>query len=315
MDVNIALFVEVRRNTQTRGYTILSVPPPSSGGVILFQLLGMTEPQTISNKDFHSPQMIHFLAEAERRAFADRAKYLGDPEYVNIPIEGLLNNEYLLGRMKTFNESKASLSEDIDYGIVSAFESEETTHYSVVDAEGNAVSATTTLNGSFGSGVVVEGSGFLLNNQMDDFSLKPGFPNIYGLIGGEANSIEPGKRMLSSMTPVIIEKNGKLFMVLGSPGGSTIPTSVFQVIVNVIDHGMNIQAAVDTGRFHHQWLPDQIAFENNTIDSVTLKKIKEMGHTISFRSAIGRVNAIQILPEMRMAAGADKRGDNSACGY
>jgi gamma-glutamyltranspeptidase/glutathione hydrolase len=315
---DLAEYSAVARNplqTNYRGYTILSVPPPSSGGVILFQLLGMTEPQTISNKDFHSPQMIHFLAEAERRAFADRAKYLGDPEYVNIPIEGLLNNEYLLGRMKTFNESKASLSEDIDYGIVSAFESEETTHYSVVDAEGNAVSATTTLNGSFGSGVVVEGSGFLLNNQMDDFSLKPGFPNIYGLIGGEANSIEPGKRMLSSMTPVIIEKNGKLFMVLGSPGGSTIPTSVFQVIVNVIDHGMNIQAAVDTGRFHHQWLPDQIAFENNTIDSVTLKKIKEMGHTISFRSAIGRVNAIQILPEMRMAAGADKRGDNSACGY
>ena len=301
--------------TTYRGYKLLSVPPPSSGGVILFQLLGILEPQTINDNDFHSPQMIHFLAEAERRAFADRAKYLGDPEYVKIPVNGLLSKRYLLERMRNFNEMKASLSTEINYGMASDYESEETTHYSVVDAEGNAVSATTTLNGSFGNGVVVEGAGFLLNNQMDDFSLQPGFPNIYGLIGGEANSIEPGKRMLSSMTPVIIEKNGQLFMVLGSPGGSTIPTSVFQVIVNVIDHGMNIQAAVDTGRFHHQWLPDHIAFENNTIDSVTLKKLQEMGHSISMRSAIGRVNAIQILPEMKMAAGADKRGDNIACGY
>jgi gamma-glutamyltranspeptidase/glutathione hydrolase len=298
-----------------RGYKIFSVPPPSSGGIILFQLLGMIEPHTISNLDILSQQKIHLVAEAERRAFADRAEYLGDPEYVSIPVEKLLKKEYLRDRMKTFNESKSSLSADVNYGIISAHESEETTHYSVVDAEGNAVSATTTLNGSFGNSVVVEGAGFLLNNQMDDFSLKPGFPNIYGLIGGEANSIEPGKRMLSSMTPVIIEKNGKLFLVLGSPGGSTIPTSVLQVIINVIDHGINIQAAVDTGRFHHQWLPDQIAIEKNFTDSVTLKKLKEMGHTISFRSAIGRVNSIHILPDMRMAAGADKRGDNSACGY
>lgn len=308
---------ELRDPLQTtyRGYTILSVPPPSSGGIILFQLLGMIESQTISKQDFHSHQLIHLMAEAERRAFADRAKYLGDPEYVEIPIEGLLHKQYLLGRMKDFNEMKASLSSDIEYGMASVYESEETTHYSVVDAEGNAVSATTTLNGSFGNGVVVEGSGFLLNNQMDDFSLKPGFPNIYGLIGGEANAIQPGKRMLSSMTPVIIEKNGNLFMVLGSPGGSTIPTTVFQVIVNVIDHGMNVQTAVDTGRFHHQWLPDHIVFEKNTIDSITLMKLREIGHTVNMISAIGRVNAILILPEMKMAAGADKRGDNSACGY
>jgi gamma-glutamyltranspeptidase/glutathione hydrolase len=185
----------------------------------------------------------------------------------------------------------------------------------VTDEFGNAVAATTTLNNTFGCSIVVDGAGFLLNNQMDDFSVKPGFPNLYGLIGGEANSIMPGKRMLSSMTPAIIEKDGKLFVVLGSPGGSTIPTTVFQVIVNVIDFGMGIDEAVNAGRFHHQWLPDWIIYENNSIDSLTVKTLKQMGHEMKPRTAIGRVNAIQIMEDGGKAGCADKRGDNSSCGY
>ena len=186
--------------------------------------------------------------------------------------------------MSTFNENKASSSSDIQPGSPEGYVSEETTHYSVVDSEGNAVSATTTLNGTFGNSIVVDSAGFLLNNQMDDFSVKPGFPNMYGLVGGEANSVQPGKRMLSSMTPVIVEKDGKLFLVAGSPGGSTIPTSVFQVIINVIDFGMNIQDAVDAGRFHHQWLPDWISMKKNAIDSITVQKLRKMGHELKTRT-------------------------------
>jgi gamma-glutamyltranspeptidase/glutathione hydrolase len=193
--------------------------------------------------------------------------------------------------------------------------SEETTHYSVADRMGNAVAATTTLNGTFGTSIVIDSAGFLMNNQMDDFSVKPGFPNMYGLVGGEANSIQPAKRMLSSMTPVIIERDGKLFMVLGSPGGSTIPTSVLQVIMNVIDYNMNIRQAVDTGRFHHQWLPDYISYETNSLDSSTVIKLRKIGHELRQRSSIGRVNAIMILPDGRKTGGADRRGNNSACGY
>jgi gamma-glutamyltranspeptidase/glutathione hydrolase len=198
---------------------------------------------------------------------------------------------------------------------VEEYSSEETTHYSVVDAMGNAVAATTTLNGSFGSGIVVEGAGFLLNNEMDDFSAKPGFPNMYGLVGGEANAIRPGKRMLSSMTPTIVEKNNKLLLVVGSPGGSTIPTSVFQVIVNVLDFGMDIQTAVDAPRFHHQWIPDQLAFEKGSIDSLKAIELIKKGHVLRQRSAIGRVNAIQVLADSLLKAGADHRGRNAAAGY
>ena len=301
--------------TDYRGYRIFSVPPPSSGGMILIQLLGMTEPYPLRKWGYHSSLAIHLIAEAERRAFADRAQYLGDPGFIKIPVEGLLNKKYLIRRMTTFMESKASSSSVITNGSPEGSESEETTHYSVVDAMGNAVSTTTTLNGSYGNSIVVNGAGFILNNEMDDFSVKPGFPNMYGLIGGEANSVQPGKRMLSSMTPVIVEKNGKLYLVLGSPGGSTIPTSVFQVLINVIDYGMGIQEAVDTGRFHHQWLPDYISYEEDAIDSATVFKLKKIGHELISRSSIGRVNAIQILPDNKKAGGADKRGNNSACGY
>jgi gamma-glutamyltranspeptidase/glutathione hydrolase len=217
--------------------------------------------------------------------------------------------------MSTFNEKRASNSLDIHPGSPEGYTSEETTHYSVVDAQGNAVSATTTLNGTFGTSIVVDSAGFLLNNQMDDFSVKPGYPNMYGLVGGEINSIQSGKKMLSSMTPVIVEKDGKLFLVAGSPGGSTIPTTVFQIIVNVIDFGMNIQEAVDAGRFHNQWLPEQTSFEKNSIDSLTVIKLIGMGHTFNERTAMGSVNAIMILGDNKKAGGADKRGNNTACGY
>jgi len=298
-----------------KGYKIITVPPPSGGGIILIQLLKMTEPYPIREWGFNSYRTIHLMTEAERRAFADRSEFPGDPDFVKIPVEQLIDSKYLLDRMKNFDEKKASLSQDIRPGSPEGYTSMETTHYSVVDAGGNAVSATTTLNNTFGSSIVVDSAGFLLNDQMDDFSIKPGYPNMYGLVGGEANSVQPGKRMLSSMTPSIVEKDGKLFLVLGSPGGSTIPTTVFQVIVNVIDFGLNMQQAVDAGRFHHQWLPDWISYEKNAIDSLASVKLKEMGHQLKERATLGRVNAIMILPNGKKAGGADKRGNNCAGGY
>ncbi|MCJ7449076.1 MAG: gamma-glutamyltransferase [Bacteroidales bacterium] len=301
--------------TEYKGYRIISVPPPSSGGITLFQLLKMVEPYPLKEWGFHSVKSIHLIAEAEKRAFADRAEFAGDPDFVDVPVDGLLNNDYLTGKLNSFSENRASLSSEISAGSPEGYVSEETTHYSVTDESGNAVAATTTLNNTFGSSIVVDGAGFLLNNQMDDFSVKPGFPNLYGLIGGEANSIKSGKRMLSSMTPTIVEKNGRLFIVLGSPGGSTIPTTVFQVIVNVIDFRMKIGEAVDAGRFHHQWLPDWIMFERDGIDSLTVNTLKQMGHEMKQRISIGRVNAIQILEDGQKTGSADKRGDNSSCGY
>jgi gamma-glutamyltranspeptidase/glutathione hydrolase len=223
------------------GYRIISVPPPSGGGILIAQILGMIEKYHIKELGFHSVKSIHLISEAERRAFADRAKYAGDPDFVKVPVIGLLNKNYLTSRFADFNEKKASLSSEVGAGSPEGYESEETTHYSVVDNYGNAVAATTTLNNIFGSSIVVDGAGFLLNDQMDDFSVKPGVPNMYGLVGGEANAIAPGKRMLSSMTPSIVEKEGKLFLIAGSPGGSTIPTTVFQVIINVVDYNMNIK--------------------------------------------------------------------------
>lgn len=298
-----------------RGFRIISVPPPSSGGVILQQLLGMVSNYDLKGLGFHSYQSIHIMIEAERRAFADRAEYLGDPDFVSVPVDKLLNPKYLSDRMKTLDISKASLSSDIGHGQPEGYVSGETTHFSVVDPMGNAVSVTTTLNDTFGSSIVVEGAGFLLNNEMDDFSSKPGFPNMYGLIGGEANSIKPGKRILSSMTPTIVEKEGKLFLVLGSPGGSTIPTSVFQVIINSIDYNMNITDAVGVSRFHNQWLPDETAFERNRFDSVLIGKLASMGHKISLRGSLGRVNAIMLMPDGTLVSGADPRGNNIAAGF
>ena len=298
-----------------RGYKIISASPPSGGGIVLLQILGMIEPYNLRETGFHTWQSVHLITEAERRAFADRSRFLGDPGFTRIPVDELLSDNYLAERMSSFSLDSASSSAQIKHGSPPGVESEETTHYSVIDYMGNAVAATTTLNGTFGNSIVVDSAGFLMNNQMDDFSIKPGVPNMYGLIGGEVNSIQPGKRMLSSMTPVIIEKDGKLFMVAGSPGGSTIPTSVLQVIINVIDFGLNIRQAVDTGRFHHQWFPDYISYERNSLDSSTVMKLQRMGHELRERNAIGRVNAIMILPDGRKAGGADRRGNNSACGY
>jgi gamma-glutamyltranspeptidase/glutathione hydrolase len=298
-----------------RGYRIISASPPSGGGMVLLQTLGMIEPYNLKEAGFHTWQSVHLIAEAERRAFADRSQFPGDPDFTGIPVDELLSDVYLAGRMRSFRGDSASTSSLINPGSPDAVVSEETTHYSVVDFMGNAVAATTTLNGTFGSSIVVDSAGFLMNNQMDDFSIKPGFPNMYGLVGGEANSIRPGKRMLSSMTPVIVEKDGKLFIVAGSPGGSTIPTSVLQVLMNVIDYGMSIRQAVDTGRFHHQWLPDYISYEENSLDTVTLMSLQNMGHVLRERNSIGRVNAIMILPDGKKVGGADRRGNNSASGY
>jgi len=301
--------------TVYRDHRLISAPPPSGGGILLFQLLGITEPYSLTELGFHSSGSAHLIAEAERRVFADRAEWSGDPEFTIVPLKGMIDNKYLAGRMMDFNKDKASLSSMITAGDPVPYESPETTHYSVVDGSGNAVAATTTLNNSYGSSIVVGGAGFLLNEQMDDFSVKPGFPNMYGLVGGEANSIFPGKRMLSSMTPVIVEKDGKLFLVLGSPGGSTIPTTVYQVIINVIDYNMSIAEAVNAARFHHQWLPDWISYEQECFDTLTISKLRQIGHEMRPRSSLGRVNAIQVLQDGSMAGAADRRGDNSACGW
>ncbi len=298
-----------------RNFRIISICPPSGGGITLLQLLSMCENYPLKVWGFHSPEAIHLMVEAERRAFADRAEFLGDPDFINVPVKKLLDRKYLLDRMMTFNPVKASLSADIGHGQPEGYTSEQTTHYSVVDPMGNAVAVTTTLNNTYGNSVVVDGAGFLLNNQMDDFSVKPGFPNMYGLVGGRANSIVPGKRMLSSMTPTIVEKDGKLFLVVGSPGGSTIATTVFQVIINTIDFDMNIQDAVDAARFYHQWLPDYVFYEKNSLDSTIIKKLELMGHNLKTRNSIGLVNAIKILSDGTRAGGADHRGDNIASGF
>ncbi|MGK7391728.1 MAG: gamma-glutamyltransferase [Candidatus Cyclobacteriaceae bacterium M2_1C_046] len=294
-------------------YAVISMAPPSSGGVALLQLLKIIEDLPISDYGFHSTEAIHTIVEAEKRVYADRAKYLGDPDFIHVPVSQLIDEEYLNERMVSFNEDQATKSEDIAAGEL-FLEHEQTTHFSIVDKYGNAVSLTTTLNGSYGSKVIVAGSGFLLNNEMDDFSAKPGYPNMFGLIGGEANKIEPEKRMLSSMTPTILEKDGKLFMVVGTPGGSTIITSVFQVILNVVEYDMNMQQAVAAKRYHHQWLPDKIFYEEGAIPSEVKEELIEMGHILQTRGAIGRVDAI-LVKNGQLQGGADPRGDDTAMGF
>ena len=300
-----------------RNLKVISMAPPSSGGITLGQILKMLEPYPLRNLGHHSPEYVQLLVEAERRAYADRNHYLGDPDFVSIPTNQLLDSTYLKSRMGNFSFEKASKSADIARGELSFSENMETTHYSIVDAEGNAVSVTTTLNGAYGSKVYIEELGFFMNNEMDDFSAKAGVPNMFGLVGTEANSIAPGKRMLSSMTPTIVEKEGKLAMVVGTPGGSTIITSVLQTILNVYEFDMSMQEAVNAPRFHHQWLPDLVNFEPKAFGTDLLRTLKSRGYLINESASpiIGKVDAIRVLPNGKLEGGADPRGDDKAVGF
>ncbi len=302
-------------NTVYKGYNIISMAPPSSGGIALTQLLEMVEPYPIKDWGFQSQKTVHLITEAERRVYADRAKHLGDNDYYKVPMEELKNPDYLKSRMKNFNPDLATSSDSIEAGVFEPKESEQTTHFSIVDQEGNAISITTTINSGYGSKTVVTGAGFLLNNEMDDFSSKPGTPNFYGLLGAEANAIEPGKRMLSSMTPSIVEKDNKLFMVVGTPGGSTIITSVFQTILNVTEFGMTMDEAVAAPRFHHQWKPDKIMVEKDAVSPADRIALEGMGHEFLERGSIGRVDAILIKPNGKLEGGADPRGDDHVAGF
>ena len=297
-----------------KNYKIITMPPPSSGGIVLAMLMQMVEDQPLEQMGFHSAAAVHLMAEVERRAYSDRAQHLGDSDFYPVPTEAMLDKSYAKSRMSDFNEQKASASKQIKAGKP-VKTSEQTTHYSIVDADGNAVSVTTTLNGNYGSSVIVKGAGIILNNEMDDFSAKPGSPNMFGLLGAEANAIKPEKRMLSLMTPTIVEKDVKLLMVVGTPGGATIITSVFQVIINVIEFRLSLQEAVQSTRFHNQWLPDQIYHEKDCFDAATAKKLIEMGHTLKERGPIGQVEAILVRPDGKLEGAAYKRGDDSASGF
>jgi gamma-glutamyltranspeptidase/glutathione hydrolase len=300
-----------------KNHKIISMTLPASGGICLAQILKSIEPYDLSKIKHNSSEYVQLLTEAERRSYADRAHYMGDIDFVNVPIDSLIADSYTKKRMSSFSWDKATKSSDVSHGDVLGHESDQTTHYSIIDQFGNSISVTTTLNTGYGSKVLVKGAGFFLNNEMDDFSAKPGVPNVYGLLGSEANAIAPEKRMLSSMTPTIVEKEGKLRMVVGTPGGSTIITSVLQNIVNVVDYDMGMQESVNKARFHHQWMPDNVRMEPNGFDSITKSKLKRLGYKIIERNSliIGRVDAILVLPNGKLEGGADPRGDDAAVGF
>ena len=302
-------------NFKYKNLNIITMGPPSSGGIVLAQILRMINKYDLKNINHNSEKYIQLLVESERLAFADRSKYLGDPDFNNIPVKELLNEKYLEKRFSIFDFEKSNKSEDVMPGEILK-ESNETTHYSIVDRFGNAVSVTTTLNGNYGSKLISDELGFFFNNEMDDFSIKPGFPNMYGLIGGEINAIEPEKRMLSSMTPTIIEENEELSMILGSPGGPTIITSVLQTILNFYEYNFEMQESVDKSRFHHLWLPDKIYYESGVLDNDLKNNLKQKGYKFNNNeSTIGRVDAIHIDKEKYFHPGADKRGDDTAIGF
>ena len=296
---------------------IISMSPPSSGGICMAQILKTTANYPIAQYGHNTTKTIQVLTEAQRRAYADRSHYLGDPDFIDIPVDSLLSDAYLKGRMDTFSFEGATPSKELAHGAISQAESTETTHYSIIDSYGNAIAVTTTLNASFGSKLYSKKLGFFLNNEMDDFSAKPGTSNLFGLIGGDANAIAPQKRMLSSMTPTLVEKDNKLWMTLGTPGGSTIITSVLQTILNVYEFNMSMQHAVDAPRFHHQWLPDIVKVEATSFDAKTIKELENKGYVVDYKNAssIGRVDAILVLSDGSLEGGADKRGDDAAVGF
>jgi gamma-glutamyltranspeptidase/glutathione hydrolase len=296
-----------------KDYEIVSMGPPSSGGILLHQMFGMIANRNLAQYKPLSPEAVHLMTEAERRAFADRAQYLGDADFYKVPVEQITSQDYLDQRMSDYDEQKAGNSDITKAGRIPGYESKETTHISIVDNEGNAVAITTTLNDSYGCKTVVKGAGFFLNNEMDDFSTKPGVPNLYGAIGGEANAIAPGKRMLSSMSPTIVLKNNQLFLVAGTPGGTTIPTSVFQTITDIVDFHLSPEEAIHLPKFHHQWLPDEIRTEENFPDS-TRMSLEKMGYKFAKGGSIGRTEVIMKVDDNTFEAVADSRGDDSAAG-
>ncbi len=305
-------------NFSYRGYDIISMPPPSSGGICLAEILKTVEHFPLSDFEFHSSKFIRALVETERRVYANRAYFLGDPDFVKVPTEYLISDELTIRLAKDIRFDKATPSSEITHvpEVSIMQENEQTTHFSIVDKDGMAVSNTTTLNSSFGSCFVAEGTGVLLNDEMDDFSIKPGYPNIYGLVGAEANAIQPNKRMLSSMTPTIVSRNDSLMWILGTPGGATIITSVAQVIINLIDFDMDLIKAVDLPRFHHQWLPDVVFIEQFSLSKDIKDSLEGRGYTISERGKIGDVNAIEVDYENGYYIGVpDKRRQSAAAAY
>lgn len=303
--------------TNYRGVSIELFPPPSSGGIAIAQMLKILEQYPLSNYGYGAWQYAHLFAEVARRVYADRTHYLGDPDFVDVPIPVLLSPFYLQKRMGNYSDAVATPSDAVMHGTIPGFdESLETTHFSIVDQEGNAVSVTTTLNGNFGSKVAVDGAGFLLNNEMDDFSTKPGHPNMFGLIGGKANAIAPNKRMLSSMTPLIATKNGQLFMVSGAAGGSTIITTVMQILINMVDFGMNVQQAISAPRYHHQWRPDTLFVDPFAMNRETIESLQRIGHTVIIQQGYSNRAATIMLDDRQVRhVGIDPRGNHAAKGF